>query len=670
MAETRPKETEAARRFERGAPRRGWVLGWVERLFLLSLAALGLLQLTSEFGRLKIAVVAAAVVLGIISLARLALLALRQAIWHIRDRLIVSYVFIAVVPILLLAIFAETGAWVLSSQIGAYLLKAEMDRRVSSLANTAGALARAPANARGEAIRRSGFIFRERFPGVEILVRDPRGGEVRYPEDARITAPPEGFDDRAGVVVKEGYFYLWAHAGGPRSEVVILAPVTRSFLRGLVPNLGDVYLTSFMQSPRNARSEPVRLHGPVPGEPPDPGAAIPPAANFLDLTILYGLPMPISIWDEPGAQESALLGLRTRISGVINLLFNQQQWREQTSLLELLVLIAIIFILVELLAAFVGISMTRAITGALQNLYEGTERIKEGDFAHRIEVKGRDQLAELGRSFNAMTENLERLLRSEKERQRLQAELEIAREVQSQLHPREIPALGALRLASACNAARMVSGDYYDYQAVSGRHLAIAIGDVAGKGISAALLMATLQSAMRSQLRHCMEKAEGNGQVLPEVSTARLVSNLNQHLYASTAPEKYATFFFGLYDDETGRLSYTNAGHLAPLLIRRGEALALDVNGTVVGAFPDVPYDESHIQLEPGDLLVCYTDGITEPENEYGEMFGEERLIELLCAHGSREPGEVAAAVVDAVRRWTASTELQDDVTLLVAKKL
>lgn len=669
MALPRPKQADPAA-FERAAPRRGWLLSWVERLFLLSLAGLGLLQLTTGYGRLKLAAMVAVFVFGVLALARLAMLALRQAIWHIRDRLVVSYVFIAVVPVLLLAIFAETGAWVLSSQIGAYLLKAEMDRRVGSLQNTAGALSRAPLPARAEAIRRSGFIFRERYPGLEILVRDPRGGEVRYPEDARITAPPEGFADQAGVVVKDGHFYLWAHAGGPRSEVVILAPITRAFLRGLVPNLGDVYLTSFMTADRGQQSEPVRLHAPVPGEPADPGPGIPPAANFLDLTILYGLPMPISVWGQPGAQESALLGLRTRISGVINLLFNQQQWREQTSLLELLVLIAIVFILVELLAAFVGISMTRAITGALTNLYEGTERIKEGDFAHRIEVKGHDQLAELGRSFNAMTENLERLLRSEKERQRLQAELEIAREVQSQLHPREVPALGTLRLASVCNAARMVSGDYYDYQAVSGQHLAIAIGDVAGKGISAALLMATLQSAMRSQLRHCMDAATSNGNALPQVSTAQLVSNLNEHLYTSTAPEKYATFFFSLYDEETGRLSYTNAGHLAPLLIRGGQATPLDVNGTVVGAFPNVPYDESHVMLEPGDLLVCYTDGITEPENEYGEMFGEERLSELLCAHSGREPGEVAAAVVDAVRRWTSSSELQDDVTLVVAKKL
>ena len=116
-------------------------------------------------------------------------------------------------------------------------------------------------------------------------------------------------------------------------------------------------------------------------------------------------------------------------------------------------------------------------------------------------------------------------------------------------------------------------------------------------------------------------------------------------------------------------LSYTNAGHLPPILVRGGEVSLFDVNGTVVGAFPDVPYEESCQKLESGDLLVCYTDGITEPENEYGEMFGEERLIEILKAHSGLGAGEVADAVVRAVQEWTASPDLQDDMTMLVARK-
>ena len=647
-----------------------WRLGWIERLFFISVFAVAVLQFYPDFGRTRMVAIFAACVLGVIALARLGMLAMRQAIWHIRDRLIVTYVFVAVVPILLLAIFAEAGAWALSSQIGAYLLNEEMERRITSLSSAATSLSRQPPQARAEAIRRSGFIFRERIPGLEILVRDPSGAETRYPEDATLQAPPEGFGERAGIVVKDGMFHIWAHAGGPRSEVIILAPITRSFLYALVPDLGDVTLRSYLAGDSGVQA--VRLHAPVPGEPAVSATGLPPAVNFLDLTILYGVTLPVSVWDNPQAQESAVLGMRTRISSVLNLLFNQQAWREQTSLLELLVIIAIIFVIVEILAALVGISLTRAIARSVLSLYEGTEKVKEGDLSHRIPVRGQDQLAELARSFNAMTSNLERLLRSEKERQRLQAELEIAREVQAQLHPREIPALGTLRLAPVCNAARMVSGDYYDYQRIGDHHLALAIGDVAGKGISAALLMATLQSAMRSRLRHQIELAQsmGKGGVSVEISTAEVVESLNQHLYASTSPEKYATFFLGVYDDQTGDLTYTNAGHLSPILVRNGEAIPLDSNGTVVGAFPHVPYDQSCLRLEGRDLLVCYTDGITEPENEYGEMFGEERLIEVILANSWREASEVASAIVESVQNWTSTSELQDDMTLVVARKL
>jgi sigma-B regulation protein RsbU (phosphoserine phosphatase) len=292
-----------------------------------------------------------------------------------------------------------------------------------------------------------------------------------------------------------------------------------------------------------------------------------------------------------------------------------------------------------------------------------------GDLAHRIDVKGDDQLAELSRSFNRMTENLGRLLGGEKERQRLLAELEIAREVQSQLHPKAIAGLGSLRLDSVCEAARMVSGDYYDYQKIGDTQLALAIGDVAGKGISAALLMATLQSSMRSQLRQWTEAIKAGHE--DSISASKLIANLNQQVYASTSPEKFATFFFSLYDETTSTLTYVNAGHLPPILIRDGYSTTLDTNGMVVGAFPFARYTESRLDLRGGDMLVLYTDGITEPENEYGEDFGEKRLRDLLVAHAGRDGSEITSAVVDAVRRWSAfPEELPDDMTLLVLRKL
>jgi len=568
------------------------------------------------------------------------------------------------------------GAWAVSGQIAAYLLSVETDRRVNSLRMTAGSLGRVQPQARVEAIRRAGFFFRERFPGVEILVRDEAGNLVRYPEDAGIDLPPKGHKETAGLLIRNRTFFLWAHAGGQDSEVVITVPVTRSFLQALVPQLGDIQLTPLGIRPGEGRSLEARLHAALPDETPATAGGVPKPVNLADLPLKWGVSLQASDWTKPEDPKTVFLGVATRISGPLRIMFGVDTSTQGPALLVLFTVATLIFFLVEITSVWIGVSLSRTITSAVHDLYQATVRIREGDLSHRIQVMGNDQLAELGTSFNIMAGNLERLLQGEKERQRMQAELEIAQEVQSQLHPRPLEGLGSLRVASVCNAARMVSGDYFDYQAVTDTQLALAIGDVAGKGISAALLMASLQSAMRSQLRFCVETAQaaavgmGSGYGVPRVSTAKLVANLNQQLFASTAPEKYATFFFSVYDDETSELTYTNAGHLSPILIHRGKAIPLDSNGMVVGAFPFARYGESTVRLERGDLLVCYTDGITEPENAYGEQFGEERLIELLLANAERDGGDVAARVVEEVMKWTASAELQDDMTLLVARKV
>jgi sigma-B regulation protein RsbU (phosphoserine phosphatase) len=317
--------------------------------------------------------------------------------------------------------------------------------------------------------------------------------------------------------------------------------------------------------------------------------------------------------------------------------------------------------------------MTRTVTGAVHRLYEATLRVREGDFAHRIEVKGKDQLAELAHSFNTMTERMQHLLVVAKEKERLQSEIEIAREVQNQLYPKKVPDIKTLRLTAVCKPARMVSGDYFDYECVRDTRVAIAVGDVAGKGISAALLMATLQSSLRTELAGMdavMAVAGGNGGRPDGLSTSKLVSHLNQQLYSYTSPEKYATFYLAIYDEPAGVLTYTNAGHLPPFLIRKGQAIRLNVDGTVVGAFPFAQYDESRIDLEPNDLLVCFTDGVTEPENVYGEMFGEERLLETITRNSHRPESEIIEVVTEAVQQWTGSPELQDDMTLLLARRV
>jgi sigma-B regulation protein RsbU (phosphoserine phosphatase) len=182
--------------------------------------------------------------------------------------------------------------------------------------------------------------------------------------------------------------------------------------------------------------------------------------------------------------------------------------------------------------------------------------------------------------------------------------------------------------------------------------------------------MATIQSAMRMELHGSLRTAAPGGKVVHSLSTAHVVSDLNQQLHQNTPTEKFATFCFGIYDEITGLFTYTNAGHLPPILIHNGAATRLNVNGMVVGAFPFATYDQSQVQLQRGDLLVFFTDGITEPENEYGEMFGEDRLTAVFVKNADRPEQDIIAAVMEAVRQWSVSPERQDDMTLLVARRL
>jgi sigma-B regulation protein RsbU (phosphoserine phosphatase) len=363
------------------------------------------------------------------------------------------------------------------------------------------------------------------------------------------------------------------------------------------------------------------------------------------------------------------LSVHSRPSAVLTNFFSKSEFLSGI-LFTSFIAVAILFLLVELVAGIIGIRLSRRLTGAVNQLYEGTRRVLLGDFGHRIPVQTQDQIGELSESFNQMTVNLERLFIVEKEKERLQTEVEIAREVQAQLYPKQAPPMRGLQLTVRCDPARMVSGDYYDYQEIAQHKLAFAIGDVAGKGISAALLMATLQAALRAQMAQYIPTRENDCSHLQDMDAAQVVSKLNKQLYAHTSPEKYATFFFAMFDEPTRTLTYTNAGHLSPLLLRNGDVLPLDSNGTVVGAFPFSKYNESCVVLEPGDLLICYTDGVTEPENAYGEEFGEARMVELVKKHAHRDDQEIISQVLDAVRGWNGSPELHDDMTLLLARQI
>jgi len=627
--------------------------GHFERMFVVALPVYLVLRLAAPDSGLESIFGLLTYVLGLVVAAKLAHGGIGRMMWRLRNRLIVAYLFIAVVPVALLLILFGLSGWWVTGQIAGYLVTSELERRTAGLERPAQILANIPAADREEAIRRTTSLLAQSFPKVAVMVGTPQ------------EPLPEGLKNKHGVVLRRGTVYSWAHAAGAETEVTLLAPLTHDVLASLAPGLGVVDLLGGARIQRSQQAA---------GDRPD---RIPPQFIAADLVVTGYYPLPCQVWDRPGTTENRVLVIQTRTSAVLGRVFGHSvvleglEWGE--ALWLIFVAISVLLLIVELISLAIGVSVTRTVTTAVNELYEGTERVRVGDFSHRIPVRGKDQIAVLAESFNTMTGNLERLIAVAKEKERLQSELEIAREVQTQLFPKTVPDLKGLAMAGVCNPARMVSGDYYDFMKLADSSLAFAIGDVAGKGISAALLMAAIQSTMRTQLNTAsapLAAAAGNGGRPAPVSTARLVSLLNKQLYANTSPEKYATFYFALYDDNTGSLTYTNAGHVRPVLVRHGQPSLLEVTGTVVGAFPFAEYQEQRMLLLPGDLLVTYTDGMVEPENEYGEMFGEQRLEEVLCRWADAPCDEVIARCMEAVNQWTGAGELQDDMTMLVARRL
>jgi serine phosphatase RsbU (regulator of sigma subunit)/catechol 2,3-dioxygenase-like lactoylglutathione lyase family enzyme len=263
-------------------------------------------------------------------------------------------------------------------------------------------------------------------------------------------------------------------------------------------------------------------------------------------------------------------------------------------------------------------------------------------------------------SFDVVSRAVEAQRRAAAEKmeaeRRAAQELEIAKDVQARLFPQTLPPMATLEYAGVCLQARQVGGDYYDFLDLGRQRLGLVIGDIAGKGIAAALLMANLQANLRSQCAIALDQPE------------RFLCSVNQLFYENTAVQAYATLFFAEYDDQAGRLRYANCGHLPALLLRRDGTLErLDSTATVLGLFKQWDCSIGSRRLSPGDTLALYTDGVTESFNDAEEEFGEPRLIAALRRHPDLSPQALLSSIVDEVRQFSPR-EQHDDITLIVAK--
>ena len=331
-----------------------------------------------------------------------------------------------------------------------------------------------------------------------------------------------------------------------------------------------------------------------------------------------------------------------------------------------LAVIAGLFVIILLVAYVMGFALARSITGAVHELFEGTEQVRQGDFSHKINVPSQDQLGELASSFNTMTTSIEDLLRQKAQKDRLEQELEIARGIQMSLLPQAPLEGGGVLFSGYCEPARAVGGDYYDFWPIDDHRYGMLIADVAGKGTSAALYMAELKGIVLSLSQS-------------HSSPRQLLIDANRIISRHLDSRSFITMTYGVVDVHASTLTYARAGH-CPLIYLPGSYAAcqdpviLTPDGMVLGM--DIEdgrlferlLEESTVPLGLGDMFVLYTDGVTEAMNPEGEFFGEERLGALARQFTSGSFLDLRKAVLSAVTSFAAPSDQQDDITMLVLR--
>jgi sigma-B regulation protein RsbU (phosphoserine phosphatase) len=620
-----------------------------------------------------------------------------RLLWRLRRRLIVAYIFIAVVPILLIVLLAGLGAFIVNGQFAAFLVtsrlrenSAELKQINRAVVHEARLTERMPPDAMLERIRRFYVSelreHQENYPGLEITVRLDSRTRAFFLDGKPIPNPvtmPSWLtrEEFAGIVTDSGEIALRAveRDQTPSGELTIILsqPFTPELLDLVGAGVGPVGVVTTQPERGEADTGRPGLHVNTPQGAYVQAASIrsrsvqvPEPLNRFDFTVFGASTLEPVFWGGEKEQKLEQPVFVYVTSRIVTLNYQLLATLGEYSQIYVFAFeaVAIMFLVIEGFALIIGIRLTRTMTRTVDNLYDATERVKGGDFSYRIHLPSRDQLSALGEAFDSMTASVERLLRESQEKSRLERELEIAREVQRQLFPSAAPAVKGLELYGVCKPARVVSGDYYDFLRLGEQRVVLVLGDIAGKGISAALLMAAIQSSLRAQFQdgypgRTMASAQS-------LSTAEIVERLNRQLYESTSTEKYATFFCAEYDGATRRLTYTNAGHPPPVVFRQGRIERLDRGGTVVGMFSPMTYEQAVIQFEPGDVLLAFTDGLTEPENIYGEQFGEERLLEVAQRALGCPLEMLAEEIYRSVSDWTGSPELQDDMTMVVGKAI
>jgi sigma-B regulation protein RsbU (phosphoserine phosphatase) len=615
--------------------------------------------------------------------------------WRVRNRLIGSYIFVGVIPLLILLGVVALSAYMLLGQLGwQYLDNAlrENERLISRI-NTELAEDIASAGAANASLMETTPVFSKyaaQFPrlAARLLRRRTDGSlETVSKKDPhsflRDLMPHPGDKWRGGSPSFEGLLRdrtvslitsLQPVPGAAGLYVETSAPLD-SYLEDRLRREKSLYINFYGAELAKITGDGKNVQVPSPEklESSDKEGnkliaqriALVSAQRKNDSRgMVYGIMLLKCKIYESGKDDFAGAAVFSVPWEIVLKIFLGQDLFQSRMLLGSIFILFCLFVFSVLVSLVIGFIISRHITRSVHDIYQGILALQKGDLQHRIPERRKDQLGLLAYSFNQMSASMSHLLEEVVEKKRLEQELEIAREVQATLFPKQLPHPPGMSVFGGCKPARVVSGDYYDFIVEDEKHLYIIVGDISGKGISAALLMANLQAAMRNQLLSIKHYGpETVGQRLADVMT-----QLNRQVFLNSPAAKYATLFLSRYDADTRRLWYCNAGHPPPIVLSQQGTQTLKATGMAVGMFPDVTYQAEFVDLQPGALLAIFSDGATEAVNGADEEFGERRVMEALQQSFARSPEDIWDFVVSKVEDWRGGLPQADDITLIVSK--
>jgi len=657
----------------------------------IAVIALGLvLPVPSALGVLDTLASVALVGAGLYFVGRGLTFATQRLLWRVRTKLIISYVFIGFIPSILIVAFFLLGGLFLFSNFSSYLVQNEFrslgDRALAIASSTALVIQRAGGRDLNAIVARQQSAQAQALPGLSIaVVPAARSCDATGRADATLTAsatagpwahvqPPVTLPDWLSDCHGFSSLFSYQAVPGASSNVDLLvraigfADIGTPTYAVIVDVPVDDRLKADLRASTGVDIGTFQLRGvdvlPLQGRPAVAAPQPPAVSSSLPVTSVTFLEH--HDW-QTGAGGSVMASMQLSIPDIYRRISAQASGDARFSQGLLLVLVAIggLFLIMQVFALMAGLGLARSITGSVHELFVGTERVRKGDFTHKIAIPARDQLGGLAVSFNSMTASIEDLLREQAEKKRLEEELRIAHEIQMSLLPQGPLGMPGLSVTALCVPAREVGGDYYDFFPIDDHRVGVLIADVSGKGTSAALYMAEMKGLMLSLSRI-------------HTSPRDLLIDANKIIAEHLDARSFITMTYAVLDLQKRTMTYARAGH-TPLiyLATNGAERQLHVlapDGLVVGLKIDNGETfnrllrEETMPIHSGDLLLLFTDGITEAMDASDDCFGEDRLAELLQQHADLTDEELRERVLREISAFVGNAPQHDDMTMLIIR--